>query len=79
MFLGCFYQAFCLLFKSAVCLLLLQTDLEEPAHDVEDGGLPDGGVVAALGVEGGVAGHEEVEVGRRDERRNQPDQVVVHV
>ena len=43
--------------------------------DVEDGGLPDSGVVAALGVEGGVAGHEEVEVGRRDERRDQADQV----
>ena len=32
-----------------------------------------------LGVEGRVAGHEEVEVGRRDERRDQADQVVVHV
>ena len=36
-------------------------------------------MVAALGVEGRVAGHEEVEVGRRDERRDQTDQVVVHV
>ena len=34
-----------------------------------------------LGVAGErrVARHEEVQVGRRDQRRDQPDQVVVHV
>ena len=35
--------------------------------------------MVALGVERCVAGHEEVEVWRRDERRDQADQVVVHV
>ena len=37
--------------------------------------------VCALLVRGerGVAGHEEVESGRGDQRRDQPDQVVVHV
>ena len=35
--------------------------------------------MVALGVERRVAGHEEVQVGRGDERRDQTDQVVVHV
>ena len=35
--------------------------------------------MVALGVERRVARHEEVEVGRGDEGRDQADQVVVHV
>ena len=53
-------------------------DLQEPSHDIEDGRLPNGRVLG-LGGERGVAGHQEVKVRGRDERRDQPDKIIIHV
>jgi hypothetical protein len=52
--------------------------LQQPPHHVEHGRLAHRGVVR-VGRERRVARHEKVEVGRRDEGRDQADKVVVHV
>ncbi len=57
---------------------MAETNLEESPHDIEDGRLADGGVLG-LGGERRVAGHQEVEVRSRNQRRDQADQIVVHV
>ncbi len=57
---------------------MAETNLEESSHDIEDGRLADGGVLG-FGGERRVAGHQEVKIRSRNQRRDQADQIVVHI
>ena len=52
--------------------------LQQPPHHVQHSGPPNVGALLVRG-QRGVAHHQEVETRGRDQRRDQTDQVVVHV